>query len=150
MTDTQDGEAANLWLRYEKKQGRSGETWRRRRIKEMARALIKERTLNGPRKAFRPFKTLILTDEQKRAIRRTREFRLFRALVTDDGRTLCLSNECRAVGHGNVRIEIAASHPVTADRAKFSATVDGGGKVVEAKTLDDEAIKAKADRARAG
>ena len=123
---------------------------RRELIQATMAVVVKEITLDKPREAFRPFKTLILTDGQKRGIRRTHEFRRFRGLASDNGRTLCLNNECRAVGRGNVWVEIAASHPVTADRAKFSATVDGGGQVIEAETLDDAAINAEYDRARAG
>ena len=145
MTAAPNGQPVNGWHGWEEKQERPRET-RRRRIREMIRECLGD----PPRVAFRPFKTLVLTDGQKKAIRHTREFRRFRALVSDSGSTQCLSNDCRAEGRGKIKVEIAATHPVTADRAKFSATVTGDGTVIEAETLDDEAIDAEADRALAG
>ena len=150
MTDAPNGQTANLWLRFEEGQGRSGKTERWRRIDEIIKAHFKGMILDGPRVAFRPFKTLILTERQKKSLRRTKEFRRFRGLASDSGETLYPNNECRAAGRGQVRVEIMANHPITADRAKFRATVDGDGAVIKAEVLDHAALDAEADRARAG
>ena len=115
-----------------RKDSRISETMQRRiklTFREMARGL----RLQKPREAFRPFKTLLLTDEHKKAIRLSEEFSRFRALVTTGDETVGLTNDCRVKDDGNVSVSIAAHSPRTGDRVKFTATITKDGVAVDAK-----------------
>ena len=122
----------------------------RQRIRDLiAERLGKGATLDKRSEAFRPFKHLILTGGQKKALRQNKEFARFCELASQNGRTGCLAGGCRAVGRGGVQVEIRARHPVTVARAMFRATVDGGGKVFKVEVLDAGAIVAEEERAHA-